>query len=81
MDINNIPNHIKQILNDRSLTMNQKLVAFTCFMPKLPDIDNETINKLNENIELGKTIKQLIQDNKIEINGFKSDFKLNITTK
>lgn len=81
MDINKIPPHIKQILNDKHMNMNQKLIAFTCFMPRLPDTDPETMNIINANIEIGKQIKNLINSKKIEINGWDSDFNLNIIEK
>lgn len=64
MDPRNIPPHISNILRRNDLTMNQKMFAFFCFMPKnkLPEGD---LTKYNENLELGNKLKQLIQDGKI----------------
>lgn len=73
----NIPPHVKALMNDRSLSMNQKLVSFMMVMdPKiLPD------NPINgEFHELGKDIKRLIDDNKIKITGFDNNFNIKVIT-
>ena len=73
----NIPPHVKALMNDRSLSMNQKLVSFMMVMdPKiLPD------NPINAEFhELGKDIKRLIDDNKIKITGFDNNFNIKVIT-
>ena len=73
--MDNIPPHIQQIINDRSLSMNQKMVAFMMIMdPKvLPDNPNKP-----DFTDLGKDIKKLVDDNKISIKGFDKNFKIRI---
>jgi hypothetical protein len=36
MNVDNIPVHIRRIIQDRELSMAQKMVAFMAFMPSLP---------------------------------------------
>ena len=36
MNLDNIPNHVKRILQDKELPMDKKMNAFMAFMPKLP---------------------------------------------
>lgn len=59
-----IPNHVKQILQDRELPLEKKMVAFMAFMPRLPD-DPKMDAMLEENIEIGKKIKSLLDEGKI----------------
>jgi len=59
-----IPNHVKQILQDRELPLQKKMVAFMAFMPRLPD-DPKMDAMLEENIEVGKKIKSLLDEGKI----------------
>tara|TARA_B100000497_G_scaffold46954_1_gene54305 strand:+ start:10722 stop:10958 length:237 start_codon:yes stop_codon:yes gene_type:complete len=73
MDPGSIPENVKQIMNDRNLSMSQKLVAFMAFMPNLPE-NNADIYK--DNLDLGKEIKQLIDDKKISLGKFDENFKL-----
>ena len=75
MDPSNIPENVKKILNDRQLSMSQKLVAFMAFMPNLPQNNSEVYQ---QNIVLGNEIKKLIDDKKIIMRNFDCDFKLNV---
>lgn len=63
---------MQRILNDKSLTMNQKMVYFFAFgnMPALPQGDDRQF------LELGNTIKQMIQDGSLVIKGFDKDFDI-----
>ena len=73
--MDNIPNHIKQLMNDRSLDMKQKVLSFMMLMPtnQLPDNPNT-----EDFIDLGKDIKQLIDNNKITIEGFDKNFNIKV---
>ena len=75
MDPNNIPENVKNIINDRQLSMSQKLVAFMAFMPNLPQNNSEVYQ---QNIDLGNQIKNLIDEKKIFLGKFDSDFKVNV---
>ena len=77
MNVDNIPKNVKAILQDRTLTMSQKMNMFMAFMPNLPSDPKAEIVYKN-NIELGKTIKQLIDEKKIKIGKFDKNFKLNV---
>jgi hypothetical protein len=77
MDPNNIPNIVKQILQDRELPMDQKMTAFMMFMPKLPE-DPKLDVILNDNLMIGEEIKSLIDDGKIEFGKFDKDFHLDV---
>ena len=75
MDPNSIPENVKRILNDKQLSMSQKLVAFMAFMPNLPQNNAEIYQ---QNLDLGVEIKTLIDEKKISLGKFDSDFKLNV---
>jgi hypothetical protein len=77
MNVDNIPKHVKAIIQDRTLTMSQKMNMFMAFMPSLPSDPKAEIVYRN-NIELGKTIKQLIDEKKIKFGKFDKNFKLNV---
>jgi|TARA_B110000483_G_scaffold198924_1_gene238359 hypothetical protein len=77
MDPKNIPNIVKQILQDRELPMDQKMTAFMMFMPKLPQ-DPKLDVILNDNLMIGQEIKSLIDDGKIEFGKFDKDFHLDV---
>ena len=77
MDPNNIPNIVKQILQDRELPMHQKMTAFMMFMPKLPQ-DPKLDVILNDNLMIGQEIKSLIDDGKIELGKFDKNFHLDV---
>ena len=77
MDPKNIPNIVKQILQDRELPMDQKMTAFMMFMPKLPE-DPKLDVILNDNLMIGQEIKSLIDDGKIEFGKFDKNFHLDV---
>lgn len=76
MDPNKIPEHIKQMLRNKEMTMSQKMIAFMAHMPGLPDNNPQFYT---DNLSIGKSIKLLIDDNKIRLDGFKDAFKLQVT--
>ena len=77
MDLTNIPNVVKQILQDRELPMDKKMTAFMMFMPKLPQ-DPKLDVILNDNLMIGEEIKSLIDDGKIEFGKFDKNFHLDV---
>lgn len=77
MDPKNIPNIVKQILQDRELPMDQKMTAFMMFMPKLPE-DPKLDVILNNNLTIGEQIKSLLDDGKIEFGKFDKNFHLDV---
>jgi hypothetical protein len=73
-----IPTHILQVLQSRELSMPQKMMAFTMLMPNIP-ADPKHEDVYNQNIDLGYTIKRLVDEKKIRLDGFDKDFNLKIT--
>lgn len=65
MDPNAIPPHIRRIMQDKRMSYAQKMVAFFAFMPNLPPSGSEAV--LQENIQIGKKIKELLEEGKIEL--------------
>ena len=77
MDPSKIPKHILRILQDRELSMSQKMVAFTMLMPTMPpDPTNDEIWKVNT--KLGEDILKLINDGKIRLGKFDKNFMLEV---
>ncbi len=77
MNVNNIPNHVKRILQDKELSMEKKMQAFMAFMPKLPgDPKNDQVWEDNEKV--GETIKKMIDEGKLSINGLDERARLRI---
>ena len=75
MNVDNIPVHIRRIIQDRELSMAQKMVAFMAFMPSLPaDPKNDQVWEDNE--KLGEQILQLVKDGKLKIKGLDQNGKL-----
>ena len=66
MNLDNIPNHVKRILQDKELPMDKKMNAFMAFMPKLPT-DPKQDQAWRDNEKVGEQILQLINDGKLEI--------------
>jgi hypothetical protein len=73
-----IPTHILQVIQSRELSMPQKIMAFTMLMPNIP-ADPKHEDVYNQNVDLGYTIKRLVDEKKIRLDGFDKDFKLKIT--
>jgi|TARA_A200000159_G_C7186223_1_gene281771 hypothetical protein len=79
MDPSQIPNDILRVLQSPELPMAKKMMAFNMLMPNLP-ADPKHTQAYNDNLEVGNTIKRLVDEGKISINGLDKDFKLNIIT-
>ena len=79
MDHSQIPNDILRVLQSPELPMAKKMMAFNMLMPNLP-ADPKHTQAYNDNLEVGNTIKRLVDEGKISINGLDKDFKLNIIT-
>jgi len=73
MNPDNFPPYIKQLFQNRDLTMNQKMVTLMAFMPDVPGMP-----EMDDHLELGMKIKELIQKGKIRLDGFDKDFKLKV---
>ena len=54
--------------------MNQKMVTLMAFMPDVPGMP-----EMDDHLELGMKIKELIQKGKIRLDGFDKDFKLKVS--
>jgi hypothetical protein len=77
MNVDNIPVHIRRIIQDRELSMAQKMVAFMAFMPSLPaDPKNDQV--WEDNMKVGETIKKMIDEGKLSLNGFDERARLRI---
>ena len=77
MSVDNIPVHIRRIIQDRELSMAQKMVAFMAFMPSLPaDPKNDQV--WEDNMKDGETIKKMIDEGKLSLNGFDERARLRI---
>ena len=79
MDPSQIPNDILRVLQSPELPMAKKMIAFNMLMPNLP-ADPKHTQAYDDNLEVGNTIKRLVDEGKISINGLDKDFKLNIIT-
>ena len=78
MDPSQIPNDILRVLQSPELPMAKKMMAFNMLMPNLP-ADPKHTQAYDDNLEVGNTIKRLVDEGKISINGLDKDFKLIIT--
>lgn len=79
MDPSKLPIHILRVLQDKELPMAKKMMAFNMLMPNLP-ADPKHTQAYDDNLEVGRKIKRLVDEGKISINGLDKDFKLNIIT-
>ena len=79
MDPSKLPKDILRVLQDKELPMAKKMMAFNMLMPNLP-ADPKHTQAYNDNLEVGNTIKRLVDEGKISINGVDKNFKLNIIT-
>ena len=77
MDISKIPKDILRVLQDKELSMAQKMMAFNMLMPDL-NSEPQHAKAYDNNIEVGHTIKRLVDEGKIRFDGFDKDFKLKI---
>ena len=79
MDLSKLTKTILSVLQDKELPMAKKMVAFNMLIPNLPATP-EHDKAYDDNLEVGRTIKRLVDEGKISINGLDKDFKLNIIT-
>ena len=69
MNVDNIPESMKRVMGDKSLTMNQKMVSFMAFMHSLPD-DPKVNQYCKDNLKTGIEIKRLLDEQKISTQDF-----------
>ena len=79
MDLSRLPQNLIGILQDKELSMAQKMVAFNMFIPNLP-ASSEHDKAYDDNLEVGRKIKRLVDEGKIRIEGFGKKFKLEVIT-
>jgi hypothetical protein len=79
MDPSKLPIEILRVLQSPELPMAKKMMAFNMLMPNLP-ADPKHTQAYDDNLEVGRKIKCLVDEGKISINGLDKDFKLNIIT-
>jgi len=75
MDFNSLPSHIKQLVQNKDMTTNQKIATLAAFMPDQPDVP-----KVDHNHELGMKIKRLVEEGKIRLGKFDKNFILEVET-
>jgi hypothetical protein len=75
MNPENFPPHIKQLFQNRDLTMNQKMATLAAFMPDVPGMPEP-----DDHHELGMKIKHLVEDGKIRLGKFNKNFILEVET-
>jgi hypothetical protein len=73
MNVENLPPYIKQLFQNRDLTMNQKMVTLMAFMPDVPGM-----LEMEDHLELGMKIKRLVDEGKIRLGKFDKNFNLSI---
>jgi hypothetical protein len=78
-DLSRLPKNLLSILQDKELSMAQKMMAFNMSIPNLPATP-EHDKAYDDNLEVGRKIKRIVDEGKISINGLDKDFKLNIIT-
>jgi|TARA_B110000240_G_scaffold8183_1_gene8899 hypothetical protein len=78
LDLSKIPKNLLGILQDKELSMAQKMVAFNMFLPNLP-ASPEHDKAYDDNLEVGRTIKRLVDEGKIRLK-FDKNFKLDVIT-
>ena len=80
MDVSKIPKDILRVLQDRELSVPKKMMAFNMLMPDL-GVDPKHALAYADNIEVGITIKRLVGEGKLTLDGFDENFKLQTTVK
>lgn len=72
-----LPKDVLKIIQNRELSIEKKLLAYTLLVPNLPASPaHETA--CDTNLELGKIIKKLIVDGKLAIKAMKEDSTLEL---
>lgn len=74
--MNNLPPHALRILQDKSLSVKKKMLALTAFVD-IPGLSTGDNSVYVENLKIGKQIKKLIQDGRIDIK-LRKDFTIEI---
>ena len=77
MDPSKIPPQIMQVLQDRQLSMAQKMMAFNMLMPNLPP-EPKHAAAYEDNLKVGDTIKRLVDEGKIRLGKFDKNFILGV---
>jgi hypothetical protein len=67
-----IPQNIKNMLNDKSMSLQNKILSFLMFSPSNMIPNNPTIDFS----ELGKTIKTMVDSELLILSGFDENFNL-----
>ena len=75
MDPSKLPVDILRVLQSPELPMAKKMMAFNMLMPNLP-ADPKHTQAYDDNLEVGRKIKRLVDEGKISINGLDKDFNL-----
>jgi hypothetical protein len=75
MNLDKLPSHIKQLFQNRELTMNQKMATLAAFMPDIPGMPEP-----DDHRELGMKIKHLAEEGKIRLGKFDKNFILEVET-
>ena len=79
MDPSKIPPQIMQVLQDKQLSMAQKMMAFNMLMPNLPS-EPKHAAAYEENLKVGTTIKRLVDEGKIYLGKMDKNFILEVET-
>lgn len=79
MDPSKIPPQIMQVLQDRQLSMAQKMMAFNMLMPNLPP-EPKHAAAYEDNLKVGDTIKRLVDEGKIYLGKMDKNFILEVET-
>lgn len=78
--MNSIPKDVLQVLRNPELTPYKRIIAYTLLMPNLPT-DPAHAGMWNANLELGKRIKELIENGTLTVTGMKENSLLCISKK
>ena len=77
-DLSRLPKNLLSVLQDKELSMPQKMMAFNMFIPNLPATP-EHDQAYDDNLEVGRKIKRLVDEGKISLK-FDKNFKLEVIT-
>ena len=79
MDPSKLPIEILRVLQSPELPMAKKMMAFNMLMPNLP-ADPKHTQAYDDNLEVGRKIKRLVDEGKITLGSFDKKFKLDVST-
>ena len=77
MDPSKLPVEILRVLQSPELPMAKKMMAFNMLMPNLP-ADPKHTQAYDDNLEVGRKIKRLVDEGKIRIGGFDKNSNLEV---